>query len=339
MRIALDAMGSDLCPVPDVAGAVMAARESGDAMQLVGDKIEIQRELDKYDVTGLNLEVVHAEQAVVMTDKPSVVAKEKPNSSMHVGLRRVKEGRADAFVTVGNTGAVQAIAMLYTLHRIPGVKRPALSAIFHLAGRPTIFVDIGANADCRPEWLVQFAMMGRVYAEKALGLANPRIALLSNGEEEGKGNQLVRDSTKLLHETALNFVGNVEPKEVLTGIADVVVSEGFTGNILVKTFEASVRYVGNLIRDETRYNVLSMVGALIMRPALRRVRNKLDTSEIGGAPLLGVNGVVIIGHGSSSANAVKNAIHQARRAVAGALIEGIREGISQLPRHGKDETH
>jgi glycerol-3-phosphate acyltransferase PlsX len=331
MRIALDAMGSDACPVPDVAGAVLAARESEDTIVLVGEQSLIERELAKHKTSGLNLEVVHASQAVTMNDKPSLIGKEKPDSSMHVGMRLVSNGKADGFVTAGNTGAAHAIAMLFTLHRIAGVKRPALSAIFRIAGKPMIFLDIGANADSRPEWLMQFALMGRIYAQNALGLHNPRVGLLSNGEEEGKGNQLVRDTANILQELPFNFVGNVEPKEVLAGHADVVVSDGFTGNILAKTFEASTRYLVRLIRDEIKRNVLSMLGGLLIRPALQGIRKKIDTAEVGGAPLLGVNGVVIIGHGSSNAYAVKNAIHQARLAVAGNIIEAIREGIKSTP--------
>jgi len=338
MRIALDAMGSDACPVPDVAGAVLAAKEYGDTVVLVGDRPLIERELAKHQTNGLQLEVVHAGQAITMSDKPSVVGKDKPDSSMHVGMRLVKDGKADGFVTAGNTGAAHAIAMLFTLRRIAGVKRPALSAIFRIAGKPMIFLDIGANADSKPEWLMQFALMGKIYAQNALGLHTPRVGLLSNGEEEGKGSQLVRETADILQELPFNFVGNIEPKEVLAGRADVVVSDGFTGNILVKTFEASTRYLVRLIRDEIKRSVFSMLGGLLIRPALLGVRKKIDTAEVGGAPLLGVNGVVIIGHGSSNAYAVKNAIHQARLAVSGNIIEAIRDGIKSTPILSQDSN-
>ena len=338
MRIALDAMGSDACPVPDVAGAVLAAKEYGDTVVLVGDRPLIERELAKHQTNGLQLEVVHAGQAITMSDKPSVVGKDKPDSSMHVGMKLVKDGKADGFVTAGNTGAAHAIAMLFTLRRIAGVKRPALSAIFRIAGKPMIFLDIGANADSKPEWLMQFALMGKIYAQNALGLHTPRVGLLSNGEEEGKGSQLVRETADILQELPFNFVGNIEPKEVLAGRADVVVSDGFTGNILVKTFEASTRYLVRLIRDEIKRSVFSMLGGLLIRPALLGVRKKIDTAEVGGAPLLGVNGVVIIGHGSSNAYAVKNAIHQARLAVSGNIIEAIRDGIKSTPILSQDSN-
>jgi glycerol-3-phosphate acyltransferase PlsX len=330
MKIVVDAMGSDTHPGPDVSGAVMAARESTDTIILVGSEPVIRRELDKHQTAGLKLEVVDASEVIHMDDKPGVVGKGKPNSSMHVGMNMVKDGVADAFVTVGNTGAAYAIAMLFTLRRIPGVVRPALSAIFPVNSRPVIFLDVGANADSKPDWLAQFAIMGNIYAQNALGLQNPRIGLLSNGEEEGKGNQLILDANTMMHTLPLNFVGNIEPKEAMQNHADVVVSDGFTGNILVKTFEASMQYLGNLIRHELRSGVLSSAGGLLTRPAFRRVREKTDTLEVGGAPLLGVNGVVIIGHGRSDARAVRNAIRQAQKAVEGQVIRTIEDNLAQL---------
>lgn len=330
MRIALDAMGSDNCPIPDVAGGILAARQFGDTILFVGDQQRIQVEINKENTKGLHIEIIHAPEAVTMHDRPSAVGKSKPQSSMHIGMDLVKDGFADAFVTVGNTGAAHAIAMLYTLRRLPLVKRPALSGIFRFNNKPIIFLDIGANADSRPEWLVQFAVMGQIYAQNALGIRNACVGLLSNGEEEGKGNQLIRDTSSLLHRLPLNFAGNVEPKEILKGHVDVVVSDGFTGNILTKTFEASTRYLGGLIREEVKSSLLALLGGALIRPALNRVRKKIDTEEVGGAPLLGVNGVVIIGHGSSSAMAVKNAIHQARLAVSGNVISAIQDGLESV---------
>jgi glycerol-3-phosphate acyltransferase PlsX len=317
--------------VPDVGGGVLAARELNETILLVGEADSIKSELGKYDTTGLKLEIVPAAQAVTMTDKPSTVGKSKPDSSMHVGMNLIKEGHADAFVTMGNTGAAHTVATLYTLRRIPGVKRPALSGIYPVGSGYIILLDLGANADSKPEWLAQFAVMGKIYAQNALGLVNPRIALLSNGEEEGKGNQLIKDASILIHRLPLNFVGNVEPREIMQGKVDVIVSDGFVGNIFVKTFEASASYIGQLIRDELKQNVFSTLGALLARPAFQRVRKQTDTFEVGGAPLLGVNGVVIIGHGRSNAVAVKNAIRQASVAVKGRIIDAIREGIQQIP--------
>lgn len=331
MNIVVDAMGTDACPVADIAGAVIAAHEFRDTIILTGDESTIKQELNKHNTQGLKLEVVHASDVITMNDKPGIVGKSKPNSSMHVGMNLVKQGQADAFVTAGNTGAAHAIAMLYTLKRIQGVKRPALTAIFPINKKPVIFLDVGANADSKPEWLAQFAIMGNLYASRVLKLERPRVGLLSNGEEEGKGTQLIQEASQYMAHMPLQFIGNVEPKEVLHAKADVVVCDGFTGNILIKTFEASTRYLANIIRDEIRSDVFSMIGGHLARQAFNRARRRIDTSEVGGAPLLGVNGIVIISHGSSSPSAIKNAINQARKAVEGRVIEAITAGIAEQP--------
>lgn len=328
MRIAVDAMGSDEHPGPDVAGAVLAAREINDTLILVGDEATIRAELQKHQTDGLNIEVRHAGQVVAMTDKPTEAAKEKSDSSMHVGLRMVAQGDAEAFVTAGNTGAVLTIATLFTLKRIRGVKRPALTAIFPNMVGHVVAADIGANTDVRPEYLTQFAVMASTYAQQAMNLQNPRVALLSNGEEEGKGNELVKASIPLMHELGgINYIGNVEPKEVLSGGTDIVIHDGFTGNIFIKSIEAAASMMGKLLKQEITAGAVTSVGGLLARPALARVSQRLDPFEIGGAPLLGVNGVVIVGHGRSNDVAVKNAIFQARRAVEGKVIEAIRERI------------
>ncbi|GAB4527570.1 MAG: phosphate acyltransferase PlsX [Anaerolineae bacterium] len=331
MRIAVDAMGSDARPAPDVEGAVAAAREFSDTVVLVGVPARIEQELAHHDTSGLSIEVVPAEEVIEMTDAPSAVARSKPNSSMHVGMNLVKEGKCQAFVTCGNTGAALAIATLSTLKRIPGVIRPALTTLLTVGGNRLILLDIGANADCKPEWLRQFAVMGSIYAERALGYKSPRVALLSNGEEEGKGNSLIRDTAHLLKKSSLNYIGNVEPKEMLSGHADVVVTDGFVGNITIKSMEALGDTVFKLLRAELSSDLRSKLGGGLARPAFRRVYRQIDPFEIGGAPLLGVNGVVIIGHGRTNALGVKNAIRQARQAVAGQIIEAIREGIKLYP--------
>ncbi len=328
MRIVVDAMGSDNRPVPDVAGAVAAAREFSDTIILVGDPQKIEAELAHHDLEGLSIEAVPAAEEITMTDKPSVVARGKPNSSMHVGMKLIKDGEGDAFVTCGNTGAALAIATLQTLRRIPGVLRPALTTLLTIGEHRLILLDIGANADCKAEWLHQFAVMGSIYAERALGRPSPRVALLSNGEEEGKGNQLIKETAKLLAQSSLNYIGNVEPKEMLGGQADVVVTDGFVGNITIKSMEALGDTLFGLIRSELTGDLRSKVGALLAKPAFRRVYRQVDPFEVGGAPLLGVNGVVIVGHGRTNAVGVKNAIRQARQAVAGQIIEAIREGIA-----------
>lgn len=327
MRIVLDAMGSDHNPVPDVEGAVLAAREYGETIVLVGDRSKIEAELAKHTTAGLSLEVVHAPQVVTMTDKPGVVGRSKPESSMHVGMRLVKEGQADAFVTMGNTGAVLAIATLHALRRIRGVHRPALSAVLRLGDRSLTLLDVGANADCKPEWMAQFGMMGSLYTHHALHCTNPRVGLLSNGEEDEKGSILVRESAELLRAGGVNFIGNVEPKEILGGSVDVAVMDGFSGNVLLKTLEAFGSTLFSLIRQELMADWRSKIGGLLARPAFRRVYHGIDPFEIGGAPLLGVDGVVIIGHGRSNGIAVKNAIRQARGAVSGQIVQAIRQGL------------
>ncbi|MCQ3931460.1 MAG: phosphate acyltransferase PlsX [Chloroflexi bacterium] len=327
MRIVLDAMGSDTCPVPDVEGAVQAAHEFGDTIILVGDETRIQAELVKYPTTGLPIEVVHAGQTVTMEDTPSKIVKGKPDSSLHVGLQLVEDGKADAFVTCGNTGAVLAVATTAKVRRIQGIHRPALSSIVPFGERHVVLIDIGANADCKPEYLVQFALMGSVYAEKALGTQNPTVALLSNGEEEGKGNELTKSTLPLLTASGLNFIGNIEPKEMLQGHADVIVSDGFVGNMVVKTLEATSSMAFAQIRNAAKQDIRGIIGGLLMKPVVGKIRKKFDPFEIGGAPLLGVNGVVIVGHGRSNAYAVKNAIRQARLAVAGDIVNTIRQGL------------
>ena len=329
MRIVLDAMGSDDYPVPDVEGAVMAAREWGDEIILVGRESDIRQELARHDAAGLKLEIVHASEVIEMEDSPAWAAREKKNSSMHVGMNLVRQGQANAYVTAGNTGGVLAVATLHTLRRIRGVKRPALVAILPLPAGRVVVLDIGANADCRPEYLLQFALMGSIYARAVLDCAKPRVALLSNGEEPGKGNMLVKETYKLLADSGLNFVGNIEPKEALACHADVVVSDGFTGNVFIKTLEATAKMLTGFIRDEIKTSPLTVVGGLLAKPAFGRVARQVDPSEVGGGPLLGVNGVVIIGHGRSNGRAIRSAIGQARKAVQGGVVEAICSGLTK----------
>jgi len=329
MRIVLDAMGSDNYPAPDVAGAVRAAREWGDEIILVGREEMIRQELARHNAAGLKLEIVHAAEVIEMDDEPARAARAKKDSSMHVGMNLVRDGQADGYVTAGNTGGVLAVATLHTLQRIRGVKRPALATILPLPAGRVIALDIGANADCRPEYLLQFALMGDIYARAVLGCTRPRVALLSNGEEPGKGNTLVKEAYKLLAGSGLNFVGNVEPKEAQACHADVIVSDGFTGNVFIKTTEATAKMLTGLIRDEIKASPLTAVGGLLVKPAFSRVARRVDPFEVGGGPLLGVNGVVIVAHGRSNARAIKNSIGQARKAVQGGVVEAIRGGLTK----------
>ena len=330
MRIVVDAMGSDKNPKPDVAGSIMAAREYGETIILVGDEALIRSELSGLDTDNLSIEVVHAEQAITMEDKPSEVIREKSASSMHVGINMVKNGEADAFVTAGNTGAALGIAMLRNvgLGRIPGVKRPALGVNFPTPERPFL-IDNGANADCKPEYLLQFGLMGSIYVERVLGINNPTVGLISNGEEEGKGNTLIQEAAALLESSGLNFIGNIEPKEFMRGVADVAVADGFTGNILMKTAEAVSSYMAELIRAYMKASPVTALGGMLSRSVFSQVKAHLDPDEVGGAPLLGVNGPIIIGHGRSNAKAIKHAVGQARLIVQNDVVGTIAASIGQ----------
>ena len=326
MRIVVDAMGSDNYPKPDISGAVMAAREFDDEIILVGDEKRIESEIELHDTGGLDIKIRHASQVIEMTDKPGDASRAKKNSSMHVGLNLVRDGSADAFVSAGNTGGILAVATLHTLRRIRGIKRPALGVVFPIPGRPML-IDNGANADCKPEYLLQFGIMGSLLMERVYGVENPKVALISNGEEEGKGNLLIQAATPLLLSSGVNFIGNVEPKEFIGGHADVGVTDGFTGNLMMKMAESIAAYMSDLIRKELNESSRTMLGGLLAKPAFRRVRKHLDPNEVGGAALLGVNGVVIIGHGRSNDYAIKQAISQARLAFKNDIVGAIRAGI------------
>ncbi len=339
MRIVVDAFGSDHCPVADVAGAVLAAREWGDEIILVGPEEQIRHELSKHNTEGLNLRVVHAPEVLTMNDHSDAV-RNKREASVRVGMRLVKQGKADAIVSAGNTIAVLSSA-IFDLRRIRGIRRPAITTLYPVAFQPVVLLDIGATADPKPEYLLQFARMGALYAEKVIGITNPRVGLLSNGEEPEKGSMIVRDTFHVLSDSGLNFAGNVEPKDVTRGAADVVVTDGFTGNVMVKTSEAVASFVGRLLKRELLNGplgklglVLAIPGLLVMLPALLvlgpnllHIRKRIDPAEVGGALLLGVDGLVIKAHGRSDAKAIKNAIFQARQAVQGEVIPAIKEGL------------
>jgi glycerol-3-phosphate acyltransferase PlsX len=330
MKIALDAMGSDAHPVPDVAGAVLAARAYQVTVILVGDENKIKAELAKHDTRGLDLPIVHAPTAIGMTEHVEAV-KAKKDASMNLAVKLVREKQADAFVTAGNTGAAMAAAIAgpYLLGRIKGIKRPALTTTLPTATGRVLLLDIGANADVKPEYLYQFALMGSIYAEKGMGVAKPRVGLLSTGEEEGKGPQVVRDAYALLKKSALNFVGNAEGRDIPKGTMDVIVCDGYVGNVAIKLSESLAKTMVGFIKDEIKKRPLVVIGALLAKPAFDALKARLDPSEVGGGILLGVDGVVIIGHGSSDANAIKNAIRVAKEAVAGNVVELIRSGVQE----------
>jgi glycerol-3-phosphate acyltransferase PlsX len=278
------------------------------------------------------VELVDAPEAITMKDKGlSLVLKAKrpqAKNSMAVGIDLVKSGKAQAFITAGNTGGALATAY-YRLGTIPGVERPALTALFPVRDGNCVVLDIGANPDCKPEHIYQFAIMGSIYAEKVLSIDRPRVGLLSNGEEAGKGNQLVKDAFLLLESSDLNFIGNVECKELFGGEVDVVVTDGFSGNILLKSSEAVAKLITDTLRQEILSSMRTKIGGVLVKPAFSVIRKKLDPREVGAAPLLGINGLVFIGHGRSDAYALVNAIRVARQAVTADLLGAIGEGIIQ----------
>jgi len=310
--IALDAMGSDRAPRPEIEGAIQAARHLGARVVLVGSEPIIKTELRRYRWTSqLPIEIVHASEVITMEDKAAQAVRSKRQSSMHVGLRLVREGRAAGFVTAGNTGAAMAAAKMI-LGALPGVDRPALAAVFPTAIRTgAMLLDVGANVDCDAHNLEQFAVMGEVYFRSIFGTRRPKVGLLSIGEEETKGNQLTREAFQLLKQLPLNFVGNVEGRDLYNGEVDVIVSDGFVGNVALKTSEGVVNLVRAALKEALRETITRQVGYLLSRSAFTDFKKRLDHTEYGGAPLLGLKGVCIITHGSSNANAIKNAIRVA----------------------------
>ncbi len=331
MRIAVDAMGSDQFPLPDVQGAVMAAREYGVEILLVGDEARVRPVLEAQNAAGLPIRLIHAPEMLTMEDKGMALVlkarRPQAQNSMAVAIDLVKNGEADAFVTAGNTGAAMTTAY-FRLGTLAGVDKPALAPVFPTATGSCVVLDVGANPDCKPENLLQFAIMGATYAEVVRGVKNPLVGLISNGEEEGKGNELVRAATPLLKASGLNFYGNVEGKEVIGGKVDVAVTDGFTGNVLLKTAEAVAKLLTDKIKEAIKQGgPTALLGGMLVRPALGKVKQLLDPSEHGAAPLLGVNGLVFIGHGRSDAIAIKNAIRVAKEAAESGVLEALRTAI------------
>lgn len=331
MRIVLDAMGSDDCPDPEIAAAVEVSRTTSDEIFLVGPEELIKKKLVTLGAPEHErIRLVDAEDTITMEDKGlklALKAKRKGSkTSMAVGIDLVRAGEADAFVTAGNTGGALATAF-YRLGTIPGVERPALTAFFPVAGGYCAVSDIGANPECKPAHLLQFAVMGAVYASQVRGIDKPRVGLLSNGEEAGKGNDLVKETYPLLEASGLNFIGNVEGKELFGGQADVVVTDGFTGNVLLKSSEAVAKLLIDILREELTSSTRTKLGALMAKPAFNKLRLLMDPAEIGAAPLLGIDGLVFIGHGRSDARAMVSAIRTACQAVERDLLNALREAI------------
>ncbi len=319
-------MGGDTCPATEVEGAVRAACELDCGVILVGPKPRIRAELDRYD-TSLPIEIEHTDEVVTMDDAPSKVLRSKRDSSLHIAARLVRDGRASGLVSAGNTGACMAISGTI-LGRVPGVKRPALAQIFPtLKDAWAVLIDVGANVDSTPDMLAQFAVMGDIYSRVICQCANPRVGMLSIGEEEHKGNDLTKDATPLLKQAPVNFIGNVEGQDLYTGKADVVVCDGFIGNVALKVSEGLVAAIKAMLRESLEKNPRRKLGAALAKGAFEDFRRRVDYSEYGGAPLLGVKGVCLICHGRSNANAIKNAIRVAAELARGNINERIEESL------------
>jgi phosphate acyltransferase len=329
--IALDAMGSDRSPRPEIEGAIQATRQLGTRVLLIGQEDHIRRELGRHRwISQLPIEVVHANEVITMEDKAAQAVRTKKQSSMHVGIRLVREGKAAGFVTAGNTGAAMAAAKMI-LGALPGVDRPALAAVFPTAvGTGAMLLDVGANVDCDAHNLEQFAVMGEIYFRSIFGTRRPRVGLLSIGEEESKGNLLTRESFQLLKQLPLNFVGNVEGRDLYNGNVDVIVADGFVGNVALKISEGVVNLVRATLKEALQATVTRQVGYLLSRSAFTDFKKRLDHTEYGGAPLLGLKGVSIITHGSSNANAIKNAIRVASEFAENRVNDEIEKGIASL---------
>lgn len=331
MRIVLDVMGSDDCPDPEIIGAIEAAKIFGDELILVGPEDLIRSKLIENDGDTIPFQVIHAADRITMQDKGLDLARKSQKTSttsMAIGIDLVKNNQADVFITAGNTGGALATAY-YRLGTISGVERPALTALFPVQGGRCVVLDIGANPDCKPELLLQFAVMGSVYAAEVLKISDPRVGLISNAEEAGKGNELIKEAYPLLQQSGLNFIGNIEGKELFGGKADVAVTDGFTGNVVLKTSEAVAKLLTDILRQELMSSYRTKLGALFAKPAFNRLKQILDPGEVGAAPLLGIDGLVFIGHGRSDAHAIVSAIRSARQAVEAGLLTALTHAIQE----------
>ena len=322
--IALDAMGGDNAPGEIVKGAVMAARELDIRVALVGRPEAIEPELAKHGERPVGITVVPALEVVEMDEHPALAVRHKKDSSIVVGLKMVKHGEAAAFVSAGNTGAVMAGGIMY-LGRVRGIERPSLAALLPIGGRLTVLLDVGANADCKPGYLLQFAQMASVYMERVWKRERPRVALLNIGEEESKGSQLAQESYKLLAAAGLNFIGNVEGRDIPKLVADVIVTDGFTGNVVIKTMEGTAEFVTGEMRQAISSRWYYKLPAAALLPAFNRLRQRMDYRQYGAGPLLGIDGLVFIAHGRSDALAIKSALRVAREAAQSGMLEAVRE--------------
>ena len=325
VRIAVDATGGDYAPAEVVAGAIRAKEELGIEVLLVGDAEQINQSVSQLDLLE-DIEIVPAEGTIEMHEEPLSALRRKPNASINVSMDLVKQGRADGVVSAGHSGAAMAAALL-RLGRIKGVARPAIGAVFPtvIAGKPVLILDVGANVDCKPQYLEQFAVMGSIYSQYVIGNESPKVGLLSIGEEKSKGNEVVVQVHEALAEqSAINFVGNAEGRDVLSGDFDVIVCDGFTGNVLLKFAEAVGESVLQILREELPQGVAGKVGCTLLKGNLKRIKQRVDHAEHGGGLLLGVAGIAVISHGSSKAPSIFNAIRLAKDAVDNQVIDRIK---------------
>lgn len=334
MRIVVDAMGGDNAPGINVKGSIDAVNEYGVEVILVGKQQLIKNELDKYQYKGDKIHIVNAEEVIENDDKPVMAIRRKKDSSMVKGLKLVKEKEGDAFISAGNTGALLSGGLL-VVGRIKGIERAALAPVYPTKNGISVLIDAGANMDCKAKYLQQFAIMGSIYAEKVLGIEKPKVGLVNVGIEEGKGNELTKDAFELLRQTDVNFIGNIEARDIPGGRADILVCDGFVGNTILKLTEGLAMEIFSVLKEEFTKTLLTKIGALLLKPGLRNFKKKLDYTEYGGAPLLGVKGGVIKAHGSSDAKAIKNAIRQAKLFIENKVLEKIEEDINKL--EGNDD--
>lgn len=324
----MDAMGGDHAPGVVIRGAVEAARDFGLSLVLVGDREVVTRELIRAGASPDGFEIVHCTQVAGMDEKPADILRRKTDSSIRVACELVKSGRAQAVVSAGNSGATLAVATV-VLGRMNGVERPGIAGVFPTLKSPTVVIDIGANVDCKPSFLFQFGLMAQAYSKVIFNIERPRVGLLSIGEEDSKGNDLVRHAHDLFRRSNLNFIGNVEGRDIFSGLADVVVCDGFVGNVVLKLAEGLAEAVGIMLKQELSASLLSRLGTLLSLGAFKRFKTKMDYAELGGAPLLGINGVGIISHGASSPRAIKNAIRTAAEMVRGDVPARLQECLHQ----------
>ncbi len=330
VTVAVDAMGGDHAPRTEVEGSVLAAREFGVQVLLVGREDLLKQELASRPHEGLAIDIVHASEAISMDDKAARSFRQKRDSSIRVAARLVRDGRAQALVSAGNTGAVMATVKI-VLGALRGVDRPAVAAVFPTSkGKPAIMLDVGANVDCKPQHLEQFAVMGEIYARAMFNLERPSVGLLSVGEEETKGNELTREAHQLLRRLPMNFIGNVEGRDLYNGKVDVIVCDGFIGNVALKVSEGLAETIKHMLKEVLSSSVSAKMGYLLSRGAYREFRRRIDYAEWGGAPLLGVRGVCMICHGSSPVKAIKNAIRVAADFHRGRINDRIAEGMKAL---------